>query len=216
MGEGPSKTLNHPLTHPSVAENMLLGHKSALSKTKYAMIATVEGDPKTGNSSEPVETRRITYYELYHEVRKAAHALLKMGVQPGESVVSFAATNCEMLIVFLATVASEYNLTPQTSLLPSDPFSSLCLPMPCSLSSLSPTVSLPCPLISLPPFSLLGSPVPQSCVSGVELTPSRSRLLVHACRVWCRRRHRPLRYHQASCALHDRQVPLQRQGARRD
>lgn len=74
------------------------------------MIATVEGDPKSANPKEPVETRRITYYELYHEVRKAAHVLKKMGVQPGESVVSFAATNCEMLIIFMATVASELSL----------------------------------------------------------------------------------------------------------
>lgn len=93
--------------HTSVAENFLLGHKSSMSKTKYAMIATVEGDPKAGSSKEPVETRRITYYELYHEVRRAAHALKKMGVQPGESVVSFAATNCEMLVIFMATIASK-------------------------------------------------------------------------------------------------------------
>ncbi|BEI95588.1 hypothetical protein CcaverHIS631_0105370 [Cutaneotrichosporon cavernicola] len=93
-----------PTARINVAENLLLAHKSALSKTKYAMIATVEGDPASG-SKEPKETRRISYYELYHEVRKASHALRKMGVKPGESVVSFAATNCEMLVVFMAAVA---------------------------------------------------------------------------------------------------------------
>lgn len=88
-----------------MAENLLLGHKNALSKTAYAMIASVEADPNSSQPKEPVETRKITYYELYHEVNRASHALKKMGIKPGDSVVSFAATNCEMLIVFMATVA---------------------------------------------------------------------------------------------------------------
>lgn len=69
------------------------------------MIATVEGDPNAADPHEPVEMRRISYYELYHEARVAAHALRKMGVQPGDSVASFAATSCEMLIIFMATVS---------------------------------------------------------------------------------------------------------------
>lgn len=76
-----------------------------MSKTKFAMIATVEPDPKSGNLREPVEIGRITYFDLYHEVRRAAHALRKLGVKPGDSVVTFAATSCEMLIVFMATIA---------------------------------------------------------------------------------------------------------------
>lgn len=70
------------------------------------MIATVEPDPNS-DASEPVETRRITYYELYDQVRRAAHALKLLGVGPGDSVASYAATSCEMLIIFYATLSSE-------------------------------------------------------------------------------------------------------------
>ncbi|WOO79169.1 Acetoacetyl-CoA synthetase [Vanrija pseudolonga] len=112
-GAGPSFVRGIPMDEPqqyfpnariNVAENLLLGHKSALSKTKFAMIATVEPDPNS-DASEPVETRRITYYELYDQVRRAAHALKLLGVGPGDSVASYAATSCEMLIIFYATLS---------------------------------------------------------------------------------------------------------------
>lgn len=89
---------------------MLLGHPNARSKTANAVIASVEPDPTSSNPQEPVEIGRLTYAELYTEVNKAAHALLKLGVKPGESVVTFAANSCEMVIVFLATVAGAYGL----------------------------------------------------------------------------------------------------------
>jgi acyl-coenzyme A synthetase/AMP-(fatty) acid ligase len=86
---------------------MLLSHESAMSKTTSAMIATVEADPFSAQPTQPFETRRISYFELYTEVNRCAQALRKLGVKPGDSVGSFAATNCEMLTVFLATVSSE-------------------------------------------------------------------------------------------------------------
>lgn len=87
----------------SVAENILLSHKSARSKSKTAVISTVEPD-KSVNPTEPVELGRLTWDELYNEVGRAAHALKKLGVKPGESVVTFGASSCEMVIVYLATI----------------------------------------------------------------------------------------------------------------
>ncbi|KAM0748426.1 acetyl-CoA synthetase-like protein [Meredithblackwellia eburnea MCA 4105] len=113
-GPGPYHDPSVPMSEPqnwfpgsqiNVAENLLLAHPNALSKTAHAVISTVEPDPTSANPTEPVEIGRLTYFHLYHEVRKAVHALKKLGVKPGDSVVTFAASNCEMIIIYLAVVS---------------------------------------------------------------------------------------------------------------
>lgn len=78
-----------------------------MSKTKLAMVASVEPDPASSQPHEPVEIGRITYHDLYREVGRAVQALKQMGVKEGDSVVAFAATSVEVLIAFLATLAGE-------------------------------------------------------------------------------------------------------------
>lgn len=86
---------------------MLLSHPNARSKTRTAVISTVEPDTKSANPREPVELGRLTWEELYQEVGRAVHAMRELGVKPNDSVVTFGASNCEMVIVYLATMAGE-------------------------------------------------------------------------------------------------------------
>lgn len=83
---------------------MLLSHPNARSKTRYAVISTVEPDRTSANPREPVELGRLTWEELYQEVGRAAQAMRELGVKPNDSVVTFGASNCEMVIVYLATM----------------------------------------------------------------------------------------------------------------
>lgn len=86
---------------------MLLSHPNARSKTRHAVISTVEPDRNSENPDEPVELGRLTWEELYQEVGRAAHAMRELGVKPNDSVVTFGASNCEMVIVYLATMTGE-------------------------------------------------------------------------------------------------------------
>lgn len=93
---------------------MLLSHPNARSKTRHAVISTVEPDRESAQPNEPVELGRLTWEELYQEVGRAAHAMKELGVKPNDSVVTFGASNCEMVIVYLATmtVGALFSSTP--------------------------------------------------------------------------------------------------------
>lgn len=88
---------------------MLLSHPNARSKTRHAVISTAEPDRNSSNPKEPVELGRLTWEELYQEVGRAAQAMRELGVKPNDSVVTFGASNCEMVIVYLATMAGAFH-----------------------------------------------------------------------------------------------------------
>lgn len=94
----------------SAAENLLLGHPNSRSSTKYAVISAAEPDKASNHPNEPVELGRLTWEELYQEVGRAAQALKKLNVKPGDSVVTFGASNPEMVVVYMATMAGARKL----------------------------------------------------------------------------------------------------------
>jgi acyl-coenzyme A synthetase/AMP-(fatty) acid ligase len=77
------------------AENMLLAHMNRRSTTQRAVIACNEAGFDV----------ILTYEELYQQVRKAAHALRKLGVKEGDRVAAFAPNNAEAVVMLLATTS---------------------------------------------------------------------------------------------------------------
>lgn len=77
------------------AENALLSHSNARSKTKLAIIGCKEPHPQAA-ASERIQSsflRSLTYDELYTEVAQAASALRKLGVGPGDKVAALTPNN---------------------------------------------------------------------------------------------------------------------------
>ncbi len=72
------------------AENMLLGHPFARSKTQLAIINVIEPDTtaQTQDSLASTFLRSHTFDELYLEVAQAASGLKKLGVGHGDQTVS--------------------------------------------------------------------------------------------------------------------------------
>lgn len=88
------------------AENMLMSHRWARSKTQTAVIACNEPDPVQVTEADPLAgsfTLSLTWGELYQKTAQAAATLKKMGLQPGDKVAAFVANNAEALIFLLAT-----------------------------------------------------------------------------------------------------------------
>ncbi|KAH8915124.1 acetyl-CoA synthetase-like protein, partial [Atractiella rhizophila] len=113
-GNGPAHDRSIPMNKPqrwfpgasfNFSENLLLSHPNARSPTATAVIGTVEPDPSSSSPHEPVETGRVSWAELYDQVGRAVVALRKLGVKPGDSVVTFGASNVEMVVVYLAVIA---------------------------------------------------------------------------------------------------------------
>jgi acyl-coenzyme A synthetase/AMP-(fatty) acid ligase len=77
------------------AENMLLAHLNRRSTTQRAVIACNEAGFDV----------ILTYEELYQQVRKAAHALRKLGIKEGDRVAAFAPNNAEAIVMLLATTS---------------------------------------------------------------------------------------------------------------
>ncbi|KAI5479974.1 hypothetical protein MNV49_002264 [Pseudohyphozyma bogoriensis] len=95
-----------PQAKLNYAENVLLGHANARSNN-LAVVSTTE---PLGNATHPTLIGSLTWAQLYDEVRRAAQALRKLGVQPGDRVASFSASNAEVVVGFLAasTVGAVY------------------------------------------------------------------------------------------------------------
>ncbi|SGY77296.1 BQ5605_C005g03598 [Microbotryum silenes-dioicae] len=89
------------------AENTLMAHSNARSKTAKAIISVAE--PSVPSSSpkylESTHLRTMTYEELYQEVRKLAHSLKAMGVVAGDRVVAFSPSNVEVIVMTLAAAS---------------------------------------------------------------------------------------------------------------
>lgn len=77
------------------AENMLLAHKSARSKTKKAIICAVEPavGPPAQDRLASAHIRDLTYDQLYIEVAQAASALKKLGLKQGDRVAGLTPNN---------------------------------------------------------------------------------------------------------------------------
>jgi len=86
------------------AENMLLGHPFARSKTQLAIINVIEPDTtaQTQDSLASTFLRSHTFDELYLEVAQAASGLKKLGVGHGDRVAAFTPNNAEAVILLLA------------------------------------------------------------------------------------------------------------------
>ncbi|KAK9899512.1 acetoacetyl-CoA synthase [Cystobasidium minutum MCA 4210] len=86
------------------AENALLSHSSARSKTKLAIIGCKEPHPQA-SPDQRIESgflRSLTYDQLYTEVAQAASALRKLGVKPGDRVAALTPNNPEAVVMVLA------------------------------------------------------------------------------------------------------------------
>jgi acetoacetyl-CoA synthetase len=81
--------------HLNWAENMLLSHKHARSRTQNAVVACVE--PPAGSSSSPICMRQMTFDQLYIEVAQAASTLKSFGVKPGDRVAAITPNNAGTL-----------------------------------------------------------------------------------------------------------------------
>jgi acetoacetyl-CoA synthetase len=79
----------------NLAENLLLSHIHRRSTTQRAVVAC----------SEAGFDVVLTYEELYQQVRRASHALTKLGVKEGDRVAAFAPNNAEAIVMMLATTA---------------------------------------------------------------------------------------------------------------
>lgn len=87
------------------AENILLSHKYARSKTQPAVVSCVEPSAYS-TKEERLSTslmRKLTFEELYIEVAQASSALKKLGVGPGDRVAALTPNNAEAIIMVLAT-----------------------------------------------------------------------------------------------------------------
>jgi hypothetical protein len=82
------------------AENLLLSHVNARSKTALAIISVVEPDASGDKNSTFI--RSLTYDQLYIEVRNVSRALTKMGIVAGDRIVAFSPNNAEAAIAALA------------------------------------------------------------------------------------------------------------------
>ena len=93
--------------HINYAENMLLSHPNARSKTKKAVICAIE--PPLGFAPEERisagHIRDLTFDELYIEVAQAASGLKKLGVGQGDRVAALTPNNAEAIIMLLATAS---------------------------------------------------------------------------------------------------------------
>ena len=87
------------------AENMLLSHKYARSKSQLAIISCVEPSAHSTKQERLSSAlmRKLTFDELYIEVAQAASALRKMGVKPGDRVAALTPNNAEAIVMVLAT-----------------------------------------------------------------------------------------------------------------
>lgn len=96
---------------------MLLSHKNARSNAD-AIISVVEPDPSFSPSSpeylDSTFLRKLSFEELYQEVRTLGHSLKVMGVRPGDIVAAFAPSNAEMIVASLAaaSVGAIWSSTP--------------------------------------------------------------------------------------------------------
>lgn len=77
------------------AENALLSHKSARSKTKLAIVGCKEPHPQASPSQRMQSSflRSLTYDQLYTEVAQAAAGLKKLGVKAGDRVAALTPNN---------------------------------------------------------------------------------------------------------------------------
>lgn len=95
--------------HLNWAENMLLAHKHARSKTQLAVVSCIEPSPSLGEKASRQQRldsgfiRKLTFAELYLEVARAASGLRKLGVGPGDKVAALTPNNAEAVIMVLAT-----------------------------------------------------------------------------------------------------------------
>lgn len=87
------------------AENIILGHPMARSKTHLAMINLIEPDPSASGRDrlDSTHLRSLTWDELYLEVAQVASGLKKLGVRPGDRVAAFTPNNVEAVTFVLAT-----------------------------------------------------------------------------------------------------------------
>lgn len=77
------------------AENALLSHASARSKSKLAIVGCKEPHPQA-SPEQRIESgflRSLTYDQLYTEVAQAASALRKLGVKQGDRVAALTPNN---------------------------------------------------------------------------------------------------------------------------
>ena len=85
--------------HLNWAENMLLSHKHARSKTQLAVVSCIEPSPSLGEKASRQQRldsgfiRKLTFDELYLEVARAASGLRKLGVGPGDKVAALTPNN---------------------------------------------------------------------------------------------------------------------------
>ena len=105
------------------AENMLLGHPFARSKTQLAIISCVEPDSGVAGHDRLASTlqRTLTFNQLYLEVAQAASGMRKFGVRPGDCIAALTSNNAETVIYLLAasslgavfsSVAPEFGVKP--------------------------------------------------------------------------------------------------------
>ncbi|KAK4047059.1 hypothetical protein OIV83_005622 [Microbotryomycetes sp. JL201] len=94
--------LHVPHARVNFAENVLLGHSSARSKSKLAIIARIEPPAGSDYSKIPPAVRQLTYDELYLEVAQVASRFRSLGLGPGSRVAALTPNNAEAIVVLLA------------------------------------------------------------------------------------------------------------------
>ena len=94
-----------PRAKMSWAENILLSHPYARSKTHLALINCIEPDLKANERGRLASTclRSHTFEELYIEVAKAASGLRRLGIGVGDRVAAFTPNNAEAVVLVIAT-----------------------------------------------------------------------------------------------------------------
>lgn len=84
-----------PRAKVNFAENILRSHVNAKNQDRIAIHSVIEGQI----------LRSLTWAQLDDEVVRAASALKKLGVRPGDRVAAYTANNAEAVVTLLATTA---------------------------------------------------------------------------------------------------------------
>ena len=89
----------------SWAENILLSHPFARSKTQLAIINCIEPDPTVDERDRLASShlQSLTFDQLYVQVAKAASGLRRLGVGVGDRVAAFTPNNAEAVVLVIAT-----------------------------------------------------------------------------------------------------------------
>lgn len=104
----PFSAFAHRFPDSPSRQNLLLAHPNARSNAD-AILSLCEPDGSaTPGSPQYVDStflRKLSFEELYQEVRKLAHSLKAMGVKPGTVVAAFSPSNAEAIVTALAALS---------------------------------------------------------------------------------------------------------------